>query len=94
MIARSQANRYPNTARLQSEQETRHEHEQARQERRRRAVHQRSEDDPGIGQSPGLFATGEDPDLIEGENTSEGDVENDATTGGGAGETRIGPTNS
>ena len=52
------------------------------------------EDDPGIGQSPGLFATGKDPDLIEGENTSEGDVENDATTGGGAGETRIGRTNS
>ena len=51
-------------------------------------------DDPGIGQLPGLFATGEDPDLIEGENTSEGDVENDATTGGGAGETRIGRTNS
>lgn len=32
---------------------------------------------PGIGQSKGAFSTGEDPDLIEGENTVEGDVGND-----------------
>ena len=48
------------------------------------------EDDPGIGQSPGLFRAGEDPNLLEGENTSEGDTDNDATTGGGAGEGRLG----
>jgi hypothetical protein len=51
------------------------------------------DDDPGIGQSAGLFATGEDPDLLEGENTSEGDIDNDATAGGGAGEKRVGRAN-
>jgi hypothetical protein len=34
------------------------------------------DDNPGIGQSKGTFATGEDPDTAEGENTVEGDVEN------------------
>jgi len=34
---------------------------------------------PGIGQSKGSFATGIPPEEIEGENTVEGDVENDAT---------------
>ena len=33
---------------------------------------------PGIGESRGTTMAGEDPDLIEGENTSEGDVANDA----------------
>jgi hypothetical protein len=33
---------------------------------------------PGIGQSKGSFATGEDPQSIEGENTVEGDTENNA----------------
>jgi hypothetical protein len=42
------------------------------------------EDEPGIGQPKGLFRTGEDPDLNEGENTQEGDVENQATATGGA----------
>ena len=37
------------------------------------------ERNPGIGQSKGAFATGEDPQSIEGENTTEGDVENDST---------------
>lgn len=32
---------------------------------------------PGIGQSPGLRAQGRDFELIEGEHTTEGDVEND-----------------
>lgn len=32
---------------------------------------------PGIGQSKGLFATGADFKTLEGENTTEGDVEND-----------------
>jgi hypothetical protein len=36
------------------------------------------ERNPGIGQSGGAFATGEDPSILEGDNTSEGDVENDA----------------
>jgi hypothetical protein len=31
---------------------------------------------PGIGSSKGTFATGEDPEEIEGENTSEGDTAN------------------
>ena len=37
------------------------------------------ERNPGIGQSKGAFATGEDPQSIEGENTTEGDVDNDST---------------
>ena len=34
---------------------------------------------PGIGQSKGSFATGIQPEEIEGENTVEGDVDNDST---------------
>lgn len=37
------------------------------------------ERNPGIGQSKGSFMTGERPGAIEGENTVEGDVENDST---------------
>ncbi|WP_294393332.1 hypothetical protein [uncultured Sphingomonas sp.] len=51
------------------------------------------EDDPGIGQSKGLSATGEDPDLLEGINTQEGDVENEATPSGAVDENRLGRTN-
>lgn len=51
------------------------------------------EDDPGIGQSKGLLATGEDPDLLEGVTTSEGDVENEATPVGSADEHKLGRTN-
>lgn len=50
-------------------------------------------DDPGIGQSKGLFATGEDPDLLEGVTTQEGDVENQANRAGGADEHTLGRTN-
>jgi len=38
---------------------------------------------PGIGQSKGTTATGEDPDVAAGENTVEGDVENDTLPSGG-----------
>lgn len=38
---------------------------------------------PGIGQSKGTFNTGESPDSLEADNTSEGDVENDAGGPGG-----------
>ena len=43
------------------------------------------ERNPGIGQSKGLFArtSSEDMHLIEGENTIEGDTENDGGTAGG-----------
>ena len=51
------------------------------------------EADPKIGQSKGAFATGEDPELIDGENTVEGDVENDSTYGGGADPRQLGRTN-
>lgn len=37
------------------------------------------ERNPGIGQSKGSFATGIPPEEIEGENTVEGDVDNDTT---------------
>jgi hypothetical protein len=40
---------------------------------------------PGIGQSAGTFATGEDVEAIEGDNTVEGDIDNDAGAGGGVG---------
>lgn len=39
--------------------------------------------DPGIGASKGTTISGEDPHILSGENTSEGDVENDATADGG-----------
>jgi hypothetical protein len=48
---------------------------------------------PDIGQSKGSFATGEDPELIEGENTVEGDVEDDSSYGGGADPKQLGRTN-
>lgn len=49
---------------------------------------------PGIGQSRGSFATGEDPDELEGVNTSEGDVENEVTRHGGVQEEgKLGRTN-
>lgn len=41
------------------------------------------ERNPGIGQSKGTFATGEDPEELEGVNTYEGDTENEATGLGG-----------
>ena len=43
------------------------------------------DENPGIGQSKGLFgrAGGRDAELIEGENTVEGDTENDAGLAGG-----------
>jgi hypothetical protein len=51
------------------------------------------ERNPGIGQSKGSFATGEDPALIEGDNTSEGDVENDPSPIGSVSEDKLGRTN-
>ena len=50
------------------------------------------QDNPGIGQSKGTFATGEDPDTAEGENTVKGDVENDPGPQGQVSE-RLGRTN-
>ena len=44
------------------------------------------ERNPRIGQSKGLFSTGESIDEIAGDSTVEGDVENDSTLVGGAGE--------
>ena len=43
------------------------------------------ERNPGIGSSAGLFArtSGEDSELIEGDNTFEGDTENDGGVAGG-----------
>ena len=40
------------------------------------------ERNPGIGQSKGAFATGEKPQEAEGDNTVEGDVENNADAAG------------
>jgi hypothetical protein len=38
---------------------------------------------PGIGQSKASFATGVPPSAVAGENTVEGDVDNDSTGGDG-----------
>jgi hypothetical protein len=51
------------------------------------------ERNPGIGQSKGAFATGEDPELLEGENTVEGDIDNDANAQGGVNEHQRSRTN-
>ena len=50
------------------------------------------ERNPGIGQSKGLFAAGGDAELVEGDNTVEGDVENDAGAAGGV-SPKLGRTN-
>jgi hypothetical protein len=39
--------------------------------------------DPGIGQSKGTTMSGEDPRELAGENTFEGDVDNETTRSGG-----------
>ena len=41
------------------------------------------ERNPGVGQSKGTFATGEDTESIAGDNTVEGDLDNDTTPQGG-----------
>jgi hypothetical protein len=55
------------------------------------------DENPGIGQSKGLFARSgaddRDAELIEGENTVEGDTENDATLGQGVDPRDLGRTN-
>jgi hypothetical protein len=53
------------------------------------------DENPGIGQSKGLFARAgsKDADLIAGENTVEGDVENDAALGQGADTGEVGREN-
>ncbi len=49
--------------------------------------------DPGIGQSKGAFSTGDHPQTIKGENTVEGDVDNDSTVTDGVSEIQEGRTN-
>jgi hypothetical protein len=51
------------------------------------------ERNPGIGQSKGTFMTGILPEEIEGENTVEGDVENDTTASDGVPEEEKARTN-
>ncbi len=51
------------------------------------------ERNPGIGKSKGAFATGEDPETIEGENTVDGDVQNDSGLGGGVNPNQLGREN-
>jgi hypothetical protein len=48
---------------------------------------------PGIGQSKGTFATGEDPEELEGENTAVGDLDNDSTATDGVPQEDRGRTN-
>lgn len=51
------------------------------------------QEDPGIGDSKGVFETGEDPDEIEGATTFEGDVLSDSSYGGGVDPAQLGRTN-
>ena len=51
------------------------------------------ERNPGIGQSKGSFATGEDPLSDEGGSTVEGDVENDPDRLGRVNADKLGRTN-
>ena len=51
------------------------------------------ERNPGIGQSKGTFATGEGPEEIAGENTVEGDIDNDSTASDGVPQEDRGRTN-
>ena len=51
------------------------------------------ERNPGIGQSRGSFATGMPPSEMEGENTVEGDIDNDSTGGDGVPERKRERTN-
>jgi hypothetical protein len=48
---------------------------------------------PGIGASKGAVAGKADPELIEGQNTFEGDVGNDTTPQGGVDPGHLGRTN-
>jgi hypothetical protein len=50
------------------------------------------ERNPGLGESKGAFMTGEDPELLEGENTVEGDVENDTRPSGKVDADQLGRT--
>lgn len=49
--------------------------------------------DPGIGSSKGTFGRGTDPEVISGENSSEGDVMNDVGRTGAVPENHRGRTN-
>lgn len=51
------------------------------------------ERNPGIGSSKGIFGSGTDPAAIEGENTFECDVMNDAGQGNALPRKRLGRTN-
>ncbi|WP_425500151.1 hypothetical protein [Propylenella binzhouense] len=51
------------------------------------------EDNPNIGASKGSYATGEDPERIEGDSTFEGDVESDTDRQGGLDPRHVGRTN-
>ena len=52
------------------------------------------ERNPGIGASKGAFAaTGVDPEIVEADNTVEGDVANDGAKGGGVDPNKLGRTN-
>ena len=52
------------------------------------------ERNPAIGQSKGSFMTGVPPEEIEGENTVEGDIDNDSTSGDGVPQRKPERTNS
>lgn len=51
------------------------------------------ERNPGIGQSKGIFAAAGEGEEAEGDNTVEGDVENDPSPSGAVREDQLGRTN-
>ncbi|KAA2213325.1 hypothetical protein F0Q34_11815 [Pseudoroseomonas oryzae] len=51
------------------------------------------ERNPGIGSSKGVFGRGTDPEVLQGENTDEGDTLNDTTAQGGVNPAQTGRSN-
>ena len=69
---------------------TRSKHPKTRADERQR-IDERA--DPGIGSSKGTTMSGEDPRLIKGGSTVEGDLENDTNREGGIDPDKVGRTN-
>jgi len=68
-------------------------HTQHSEDLRRQGVPSDLERDPGIGRSKGADRAGADPDLIDGENTFEGDVKSDTTPSGKVDPRQVGRNN-
>lgn len=68
-------------------------HQDKSEDLRRQGVPDDLQRDPGIGRAKGTDRAGADPDLIDGENTFEGDVKSDTTPNGKVDPRQVGRTN-